>query len=121
MPGGDALTLLGMLVCVAAVLALAYLTTRLLARRCTPGFGRTGRDDGFCVLRRLNVGRSEQLLLVRVQERCLLLGVTAAGITLLLELDPEQAAQWIHSDPASGAAAPPSFAQALQKYWPKRK
>lgn len=111
------LTLLWMLLAVAAVLALAYWATRLISTRGIGGVMSGGSGGDFCVLRQIVVGRNERLLLVRLRERCLLLGVTAGGISLLLELEPEEADDWLK--PGPGAA--PSFLDILRENFKKKK
>ncbi len=87
------LTLLGMLAAVAAILALAWWATRWIATRGV-GSSFMGNPE-FCVLRQITVGRAERLLLVKLGERCMFLGVTAGSITVLKELDEEEAAYWL--------------------------
>ena len=118
----EALSLLGMLVVVALVLALAYFTTRLLARQGMPGLPRAGMPIAgkITLLWQQNVGKNERLVLERVHSRCLLLGVTAAGIQVLTELTEEEASQWQPKSPPPGGEGP-GFAQVLRSYFPKKK
>jgi len=114
--GENLWTLLGMLAAVAAILAMAYWTTRWIASRGGRGFSPVQDSRNFRVAGRINVGRSGQLLLVCLEERCLLLGVTEHSITVLKELEGEEAARWLEDAPV-----PPSFWEALQKNLGKRK
>ncbi len=115
------LTLLGMLVAVAAVLVLAWATTRWIAKRGMGGRFAAGPGSGrFHVLRQLNLGQGERLVLVRLGERCLLLGVTQRRISLLHELSETEAEEWL-SETEGESAAPPSFWEALQKNLSRRK
>ena len=61
------------------VLVLAYITTRMLGRRQQSG--------DMKILDRLAVGRDSYLMIVDVQGRILLVGVSPAGITRLEELE----------------------------------
>jgi len=111
--------LFGMLAAVGGILVLAYATTRLVAGGKLfrlPGNG----ENRFRVLAQLNLGKSERLLLVELGERCLLLGVTAYSVQSLLELSPEEAAQWT-AERETGAAPAPGFLEALQKNWQRKK
>ena len=65
------------------VLILAYVTTRMLGR------GMNGRQQSgdMKILDRLAVGRDSYLMIVDVQGRILLVGVSPAGITRLEELE----------------------------------
>ena len=65
------------------VLVLAYITTRMLGR------GMNGRQQSgdMKILDRLAVGRDSYLMIVDVQGRILLVGVSPAGITRLEELE----------------------------------
>lgn len=114
---GGGLTLLWMLAAVAAVLVMAYLATRWISTRGIGSVMGGGSGGDFCVLRQIIVGRGERLMLVRLRERCLLLGVTAGGITLLLELEPEEAEEWLRPKPN----AVPSFLDVLRENFKKKK
>ncbi len=113
------LSLTGMLAAVAVILVLAYWTTRWVGRNggLVTGLG----DEKLCVLRQLRVGQNEQLVLVRLQARVLLLGVTAGGVSLLRELPPEEAAEWLAGQNGASGTGQPSFWETLQKVWPGKK
>ncbi len=84
------LSLIGMMVVMVAVIVLAWFVTRWIAVHGAPNFAGGRADDVIRVMRQVNVGRSERLLLVRVHKRCLLLGVTAASMCVLAELSEEE-------------------------------
>lgn len=115
----NGLTLLWMLLAVVVILVLAYLATRWISTRGIGSIMGAGSGGDFCVLRQIVVGRSERLLLVRVGERCLLLGVAAGGISLLKELEPEEAADWLKPKQQSNGA--PSFLDILRENFKKKK
>ena len=64
------------------------------------------------VLERLQVGADRQLLLVKVQEQCFLLGVSSAGIELLTEIEGELK----ENTQAAGTFAEHAFGDVLKKY-----
>lgn len=108
-------SLLWMVLSVAAIIGLAYWFTRYVAGR--GGFGAFGplkAGEGLELLAQLPLGREQKLVLARVGERYLLLGVTASAISLLAELTEQEAALW-----REGAEQPtekretPSFREAL--------
>ena len=113
------LTLLWMLVCVVAVIALAYLFTKYVAGRGGGMMGLSGGTDKFKVLARLSLGREQSAALVRAGERYFLLGVAASGVSLLAELTAEEAQALTAPDP--GQSAPPSFGEALRTVLKQRK
>ena len=76
-----------MLSTVILILTLAYWTSRWVASHGAPGASGWNGGGVFRVIGRIAVGRSAALTLVRVGERCLLLGVTEHHITLLKEWD----------------------------------
>lgn len=117
---GHILSLLGMLAATAVILILAYLAARWVGRSGLSGPMGTLGDPGLQLLRRLRVGRNEELVLVRLHERCLLLGVTAGSITLLRELTAEEASAWL-SERDKAADGQASFLEALQKSWTRKK
>lgn len=109
---GELLTLLGMLLVVAAVLVLAYCVTRFLAGKALPGVGRpAGRH--MRLAEQLALGREQRLAVVELGERYLLLGVSATGITLLGELTRAEWEQCQSELP--GSMRPPSFQEALKQ------
>jgi len=110
-----------MLAAVAAVLVLAYWTTRWVGRSGLAGPAAGLGDEKLCVLRRLRLGQNEQLVLVRLQARVLLLGVTAGGVSLLRELEPEESAAWLAGPDRASGTGQPSFLESLQKAWPGKK
>lgn len=81
-----------MVVCIVLIIGLAYWFTRNVAGRGAFGAFQTGRR--MEVLDQLPLGRDQRVVLARAGGRCLLLGVTPAGITLLAELTEEEAAAW---------------------------
>lgn len=105
-------SLLGMLAAVAAVLVLAYLFTRFVGSRGFRGVARV-RGRRLRLLEQMALGKDQQLAVVELGERCLLLGVTAAGVTLLAELTPEERKLW-QEQPQDGDKGPPSFKEALK-------
>ncbi len=116
----NVLPLLGMLAMVALILAAAHYTTKWIALHGTPGLTAARGDERVRVLRVVSLGKDGQAALLQAGNRCLLLGVTPGSVTLLRELDESEAAQWIGGEPA-GTAVPPSFLEALQRSFSKKK
>ena len=107
-------SLLGVLTVIVLILYLAYFATKWIGTHSVPGGVGTLRALGagdFRILGQLGVGRNERLVLARLGERCYLLGVTEHQITLLRELDGEEAAPWLAQ--SEDAAVPPSFMEVL--------
>ena len=118
--GGNLLSLLGMLAMVVLVLFLAYWVTKLIGQRGMPGWARGVDGAGkLQLLWQVNLGKSERLVLVRLNNRCLLLGVTGGGITLLKELNEEEAACWLQK--TGEAAQQPNFLDILRDSLSKKK
>ena len=112
---------LGVLAVVILILYLAYFATKWIGTHSTPvgsGTVRVNGSDRFRILGQLGVGRNERLVLAQLDERCYLLGVTEHQITLLRELDGDEAALWLAQ---SEQAAPPSFAEILSRNLRKKK
>lgn len=120
-------SLLGMLAVVGAILAMAYWCTRFVGRHGWAGFGGQGsagfggvRQRGSLnVLRQMNIGRGERLLLIRLGNRCLLLGVTNGTITVLAELSEEEAEPFLINWETN--AQSPKFIDALRDCMTKKK
>ena len=111
-------SLIWMLVCVLAVVVLAYLFTRYVAGRGGT-LGVSGGSERFQALARLPLGREQSAVLVKAGEKYLLLGVTAAQITVLKELTAEEA-ESVYVPPC-GQPAPPSFGEALRSLLKQKK
>lgn len=115
---------LWMLFVVVLILVLAYWAAKWVGSYSgkTPG-GRLrigGGTEKFRVLSQISLGRDQRLLLVRLQERCYLLGVSSGEITLLKELDADEAGEWL-AEPEKTAAVPPSFVDVLKEnLWKKK-
>lgn len=115
-------SLLGVLAVVILILYLAYFATRWIGMHGTPGGAtalRTGGAGELRLLAQLGVGRNERLVLVRLNERCFLLGVTEHQITLLRELDDEEAAPWLAQ--GEGVNAAPGFMDVLSETLRRKK
>ena len=117
--GLDALiSLIWLLVCVLAIVVLAWLFTRYVAGRGGT-IGMPGGSERFKVLARLPLGREQSAVLVKAGEKYLLLGVTASGITVLKELTQEEA-EAVYALPPD-QPAPPSFGEALRAVLKQKK
>jgi len=114
------LSLIAMLLTMVGVLVLAWVVARWVGRHGGGGAltGGSG-DERFQVLRQIALGQGQRLLLVRLGERCLLVGVASGGVSLLCELSEEEARTWLA--PKRDGAPPPSFWEALQKNLSRRK
>ena len=117
----------GMLAVAIAILFLAYLATRWLGLRQSPGGGsgrlRVNGNGPLRVLWQMNLGRSERIVLVQLggeekRGKYLLLGVTAYSITTLKELTGEEAAGWFSEE---DRVSVPGFAEILKENLWKRK
>lgn len=84
--GGDVISVISMISGLALIIFLAYLTTKMVGRKYGPNYAGTNL---LKVVDRLPLGPEKQLVIVRVTDRVLLLGVTAHHIENLGELDPE--------------------------------
>ncbi len=79
--------IVALLITFALVVICAYYATRLLGKR----YGVQNSGSGLItVLDRSYVGQDRQLLLVKVADKTILIGVTASHIEKLCDLDPEK-------------------------------
>ena len=117
--GNNLLSLVWLLVCVVAIIVLAYLFTRYVAGRGGSFLGAGGGTDRFKVLCRLSLGRDQAAVLLQAGERYLLLGVTPSGVTMLAELSREEA-EALYTRPTD-QPAPPSFGEALRTVLKQKK
>jgi flagellar protein FliO/FliZ len=115
-------SLLGVLTVIILILVFAYYATRWIATHGVPGGAAPVRTDSaarFRLLAQIGVGRNERIVLVRLEQRCYLLGVTEHQITLLRELDGEEAAGWLRD--SDSLPASPGFMEVLGEALRKKK
>lgn len=109
------ISLLGMLVVVAVVVALAYFFTRYVVGGGWAGSMGMGRKNmGLTVLAQTPMGKDQRLAVIQVGERYFLVGLTPQNISMLAELTEEETALWRESQSSQGQ--PPQgipFRQAL--------
>lgn len=79
------LRFLGAIVALAFVLFLAWLTLRFMNKR-VPGFG-TGTGRMIKILDRVGTGRGSSLMLIRIQDKVMLIAQSEHAIEKLCEFD----------------------------------
>ena len=113
----EILSVLWVLVCTVAVLALCYYVTRRLTRlpalsRYAGGIPREGRLE---VLACVPLGKDQSLVVAAVGKRCFLLGCAAGSISLLTELTEEEAAAWTARREEKNSTEQRSFRDAMSE------
>lgn len=109
---GDVLAFLNMVLVLVVILFGAYFTTRFTATRLGGAF--TPQGGKLALVHRLSLGREQQLLVVKVADRHLLLGCTASQISLLTELTEEESTQLFSDNAQAEGIEPPSFSEILR-------
>ncbi len=79
------LGLLGALLIFAGVLVLTYWATKYMSRRFAGGAG----SRHIQVIERVSIGQSQQLLLVRVAEKTMLIGTAGQNVSKLCDIEEE--------------------------------
>jgi flagellar protein FliO/FliZ len=123
MSWADVGTLLGMLAAVVVILLAAWLFTRYFAGRTggITAFSR-GREGNLRLLARLPLGREQSLAVVQAGELILLLGVANGQISLVRELNAQEAERWTKESTAPlSSGGPIPFQDALREVWNQRK
>lgn len=99
-----------MLLCMVGIFYLAYRVSRYLAGRgASPLPGMKGRH--MRVLDRMMLSQDKMIVLVQIGTQYLVLGVSSGQISLLSELEPEQAQLWLEEPPQAPKGQ--SFSEAL--------
>lgn len=84
---------LWMLVCVVAVIGLAYWFTKFVAGRgLIPGTGRQQGGKQMEILSQQTLGKDQRIAVVRVGTRYFLVGIAAHNVSMLAELTEEDIA-----------------------------
>ena len=114
--GNPFVSLLGMLVLIAAILFLAWWATKQIAQRPgLQGFGGRLPNGDMSVLAQIPLGSQQRLVVVECAARYFLLGVTEHNISMLSELDEESVQQWKQEqDESSAPVSMQSFSTLLQ-------
>ena len=110
--GNDWFLIVWAVVCVIVVLAMTYWVTRFVAGKglLRGSFGQGGNGQIKIVEQRV-LGRDQKLLIVQVNEKYYLLGMTANNISLLSEVD--WAPQTGQGDIAADQIEKPAFHEAF--------
>lgn len=107
--GNPIISLIGALMWIVVILALAYWCSRYLGKRY--GGGVSGKY--LKVIDRVQVGADRYLLLVKLEEHTYLIGVSPAGVQLLSE--PADFV-WEPEEEQSQSGAAPGFQELLKTY-----
>lgn len=108
----DWLSLIGMCLCVAVILYLAYWFTRRIAAGNLGGNMPSGGGH-MRIYDRMPLGQNKAVVVARVGLRWLVLGVSDEQITLLTELSEEESRIWRQTKQVSGEAATPKFSDII--------
>lgn len=101
------LSLIGMCLCVAVILYLAYWVTRRIAMGNMGGAMTSGGH--MRIYDRLPLGQNKAVVVARVGLRWLVLGVSDEQITLLTELSEEESRIWRQAKQQNRETAVPKF------------
>ena len=113
--GNPFVSLLGMLVLIAAILFLAWWATKQIAQRPgLQGFGGRLPNGDMSVLAQIPLGREQRLVVVECAARYFLLGVTEHNISMLSELSEEDVQQWKEGQEESVPGSKQAFSALLQ-------
>ncbi len=116
------LSLLGMIVVMAAIIALAYWFTRyVVGGNQMRAFGLLQKNDQLQVLAQTPIGKDQRLAVIRAGTRYFVVGITAQNISMLAELSEDEAALWQERQSEKGRAPAPAFQQAFMDALQKRK
>ncbi len=116
------LLLLWVVVCVVLIVGLAYWFTRYVVGQ--RGIGALGAASlgraQIKVLARTAVGKDQNLILVQVEQRYLLLGAAPGGISALAEFSQAEAEGWSKEQEESGNGSQTNFERMFRSVIKKR-
>ena len=121
MDWSQVLSVLGLLAVVLLVLAGAYLFTRWTGLNLGGGF-LAARGSQLQVVDRVSTGRDQAVLVIKAGQRCLLLGSSPAGLTLVAVLTHEEGENWSPPTPQEGPEQKrvPDFRALMQRLKEKK-
>ena len=111
---GDILSLISMIVTVALICFLAYFVTKKIGTN-NLFVGNNHSDNKMRVYERMILAPNKSLVIVKVAEHWLLLGVSNENISLITEIDAEQAKVWSEKEQIS-----PNFADVISNIISKK-
>jgi len=118
MNGNGITTLLGMLLAIAAVLALAYFLPRLIAKDGLYKNGlfkqHMGHAQHLEILERVPLTRDQCLAVVRLNKHCFLVSVGGSSMELLYELSSEETEIWLKEKQEAQGAPNATFYDTLK-------
>lgn len=95
---GDFLTYLSMILVLVVVLVGAYFTTRWTASRMSGSQSFFHQGQKLALVHRLPLGRDQQLVIVKVANRHVVLGCTPSQLTYITELTPEESVEFFSEE-----------------------
>ncbi len=109
---------LGMLLVTVLILVLAWVVSRWVAKSGMPAGTRgTKAGERLSLTAQIPLGRNERVVLLRVGDTFLLLGVTQNSVTVLRELESGKVEEWLETDTPERS----NFLELLQENLRKRK
>lgn len=110
---GEGLAFLGILFVLFATLFGAHVTTRWYSERIL-GSKRLGNAHKLALVYRVPLGREQNIAVVRVGTRHILIGCTSQSISFLTELTEDEC-QFLVGDESGDSSKVPNFTQILQR------
>lgn len=110
----NVLSLLGMIFVLIVVLIGAYYTTRWTATRMGGMSGFGGAGQKLAMVYRVPLGKDQQLMVVKVANRHILIGSTPNQITFLTELTAAESEEFFSENASVPRGETVKFAQILQ-------
>lgn len=116
------LSLGGMIVAMVLVIGGAYWFTRhVVGGQAFRSLSGLGKHEDLRLLVQLRLGKDQSVAVVQAGQRYFLVGLTPQSISLLAELSPEEAAQWIPAPAPTDGVQPPTFRQAFVENLKKKR
>lgn len=113
----DIFAFLSIVSVVLVILFGAYFTTRQIALRMGANQVFSHGKQKLAMVYRLPLGRDQQLAVVKLLDRHLLIGCTPSAITLLTELSPEESEQFSKENLGADLEKQlPSFGKMMQNF-----
>lgn len=108
------LSFLGMLTVLVVILICAYYTTRWMATRMSQAPGAVSSGQKLTMVHRLLLGRDQQLMVVKVANRHVVIGCTPTQISFITELTEEESDEFFPATPEGTVNQMMNFTDVLQ-------
>lgn len=112
---------LGMAISVVIITCLAYLFTKYVVGMKQGMFQSAQKKESMRVINQMYLGKNQRLVIVKVMQKYMVLGVTENNVTMIREMEEQEIRPWIEEEDEKGLAGKTDFKKSLIEILKKEK